>query len=123
MNFPYNIPKQMKENTKDFQRYLKILESSNQRKCPKSLNIIIFIITVLDGVIPPPLKKILKTFSWTLHSTPFKFGKIFLSKIPLIFKNYRKSRNIIPSKFLNFLDENNRIITPVFLKKMNDNIR
>ena len=43
MNFPDNIPKQMKENTKDFQRYLKILESSNQRKCPKFLYIIIFI--------------------------------------------------------------------------------
>ena len=47
MNFPDNIPKQMKENTKDFQKYLKILESSNQRKCPSSIFIIIFIIIIM----------------------------------------------------------------------------
>ena len=47
MNFPENIPKQMKENTKEFQKYLKILESSNQRKCPSSIFIIIIIMFIL----------------------------------------------------------------------------
>ena len=51
MNFPDNIPKQMKENTKDFQRYLKILESSNQRKCPQSIFIILFIIIMFILII------------------------------------------------------------------------
>ena len=51
MNFPDNIPKQMKENTKDFQRYLKILKISNQKKCPKSLYIIIFIIIMFILII------------------------------------------------------------------------
>ena len=44
MNFPDDISKEMKENTKDFQRYLKIIESSNHRKCPQSIFIILFII-------------------------------------------------------------------------------
>ena len=51
MNFPDDIPMQMKKNTKDFQRYLKILESSNQRKCPQSLYIILFIIIVFILII------------------------------------------------------------------------
>ncbi len=51
MNFPNNILKQMKENTKDFQRYLKILERSNQRKCPQSIFIILFIIIMFILII------------------------------------------------------------------------
>ena len=51
MNFPENIPKQMKENTKEFQKYLKILESSNQRKCPQSIYIILFIIVMFILII------------------------------------------------------------------------
>ena len=51
MNFPDNIPKQMKENTKDFQRYLKILKSSNQKKCPPSIFIIMFIIIMFILII------------------------------------------------------------------------
>ena len=51
MNFPDNISKQMKENTNDFQRYLKILESSNQRKCPQSIFIILFIIIMFILII------------------------------------------------------------------------
>ncbi len=47
MNFPDNISKQKKENTKDFQRYLKFLENSNQRKCPHSVFIILFIIKAI----------------------------------------------------------------------------
>ena len=47
MNFPENISKQMKENTKEFQKYLKILESSNQRKCPSSIFIIIMFILII----------------------------------------------------------------------------
>ena len=51
MNFPENIPKQIKENTKEFQKYLKILENSNQRKCPSSIFIIIFIIIMFILII------------------------------------------------------------------------
>ena len=51
MNFPDNIPMQMKENAKDFQRYLKTLENSNQRKCPQSIFIILFIIIMFILII------------------------------------------------------------------------
>ena len=50
MNFPNNIPKQMKENIKDFQKYKKILEISNQRKCTQSIfiSIIMFILIIIS---------------------------------------------------------------------------
>ena len=51
MNFPDDITKEMKENTKDFQRYIKIVENNNQRKCPKSIFIILFIIIMLILII------------------------------------------------------------------------
>ena len=42
----------MKENTRNFNRYLKALESNNQRKCPYSLfNIIFYIIFIIILII------------------------------------------------------------------------
>ena len=53
MNMPENILKEMRENTKEFKEYLKVVNYTEQNKnCPPSLSnviliIIIFIIIIL----------------------------------------------------------------------------
>ena len=53
MNMPEDIKKEMRENTRPFQEYLNVLESTqlNSHSCPPSLSDIIIIIIIFIIII------------------------------------------------------------------------